>query len=344
MSQVHRILRNPFYKGVIQWGEQSAKGQHKRLVTTSLFNHVQEVLRQRSYFQSRKQKHQFLLSGLIRCSKCNRFYVGETHPAKKKSYYRCHRPGGCGPCLEMNAAEKQVFDYLQDLVFPQEFVEKLVKTIEESIEGRREEREKQVTNLKARINTLEVKRDRSEEKLLQGVLNDSDFRRIRLKLDDELRQALEELDLAEERTNPRTDLLRKVCQLARSIPTAFLQSSIALKRLFIALFWEGFTAEGGEIVAAHPTKLLNALQAAHESSTEGEKNGKPKTPTKGGRALRPRKQGLSEVRIGTDWLPGKVLIRTLVQLLSDPTYVHKLECHLRQIETDNRRVALNRYA
>lgn len=85
-----RLLRNPFYAGILRLrstGEEF-QGKHQPLVSLDCFDHVQQALRTRRSSRHAPVKHHFRYRRLLQCRKCGRVLVGERQ--KGRVYYRCH--------------------------------------------------------------------------------------------------------------------------------------------------------------------------------------------------------------------------------------------------------------
>jgi len=97
-----RILHNPFYKGIMRIGTtgETFEGNHEPLVSSALFDRVQDILSGRLY--PRTQIHRFLFRRLIRCERCGRSLSGERQ--KGNVYYRCHDLG----CPGVSIAEWRI--------------------------------------------------------------------------------------------------------------------------------------------------------------------------------------------------------------------------------------------
>lgn len=61
--------------------------EHLKIVDRNLWEHTQRQLDRNTSFSSRNSKHNYLLSGLIRCGGCGGRYVGD--PCHGRFYYRC---------------------------------------------------------------------------------------------------------------------------------------------------------------------------------------------------------------------------------------------------------------
>ena len=70
LSQVHRLLTNPYYAGYVTHKGHVYEGRHERLVSQELFDQVQAVLVAHRHSGERDRKHQHYLKGTIRCGTC----------------------------------------------------------------------------------------------------------------------------------------------------------------------------------------------------------------------------------------------------------------------------------
>lgn len=83
------MLHNKFYVGIIKVKGQTFKGAHEPIVTSVLYDQVQNVFKTRS--NEKIQRHEFLFRKRVRCSGCNSLLTGEIQ--KGHIYYRCHTKG-----------------------------------------------------------------------------------------------------------------------------------------------------------------------------------------------------------------------------------------------------------
>jgi len=91
-SNVHQLLTNPFYAGVIEWGGQRYPGAHEPILTLDEFERVQKVLRQRG--KPTPSKYFFPFTALIRCGECGRMATAENKVNRYGThyvYYHCNK-------------------------------------------------------------------------------------------------------------------------------------------------------------------------------------------------------------------------------------------------------------
>lgn len=69
-SNVHRLLQKRVYTGDFDWNGRTYRGSHEPLISTALFERVQEILDGRYSTKEKVTKHEFAFSGLVNCGYC----------------------------------------------------------------------------------------------------------------------------------------------------------------------------------------------------------------------------------------------------------------------------------
>jgi site-specific DNA recombinase len=119
------ILGNPIYPGRIEFRGVSHPGLHEPLVDVATFDAARRILAERGESQALRRAHptEYLLSGVIRCGRCRRAYVGTSARGRKGlyHYYVCstryrygteHCPG---ERLPKDALEEAVIEQMQNV-------------------------------------------------------------------------------------------------------------------------------------------------------------------------------------------------------------------------------------
>lgn len=70
-AQLHRLLSNPYYKGLIRFKGVLFEGKHPALVDETTWQRVQDVLAGRRIAGDRSWKHGHYLKGSLRCNRCS---------------------------------------------------------------------------------------------------------------------------------------------------------------------------------------------------------------------------------------------------------------------------------
>jgi len=296
-SVMYKIFRNPFYAGQISWNGQTRQGSHEPMITREEHERVLQVMDSHNLHASRKRKHRFLLSGFAYCHICGHRYTGEIHPAKRKAYYHCaaiRTHTNRHQNVAVLQLEREVEKQFQHLQFNESFSQAIVEKLRTVYIEKRTGSHAQKHVLYNKKSAIEAKRDRAEEKLIDGVLTDEAFIRMRTKYMEEIAQIQEQLDELDVQQEIDLDVLQEVLRMSRDIYSAYRSASHELKRLYLGLFWEKFLVQDKKIVQAIPTELIRALQ--HEQ----------------------------KVIIRSDWYPLPSLTRTL----EDQTYMAELKAKL----------------
>ena len=130
-STVAKILRNRIYTGRFDWDGKTYDGQHEALVSTDLWERVQDVVDGRVGRKARTRRRDFAFSGLIECAACGCSIVGEI---KKERYVYYHCTGYADKCrgnpaacrrkhMREEALEQQFTDLLGRLHFDDDVLE-----------------------------------------------------------------------------------------------------------------------------------------------------------------------------------------------------------------------------
>ena len=89
---VHWIINNPTYTGKIRWRDKLFDGVHEPLVDEFTFAKAQSILTGRGdHARRRGNPSDYLLSGLLRCGKCGKAYIGMSANGNggRYHYYAC---------------------------------------------------------------------------------------------------------------------------------------------------------------------------------------------------------------------------------------------------------------
>lgn len=92
-SSIRKYLKNPIYLGIVKHKENLYKAEHPAIIEERTFEMVQALLAKNEvqHKSDNKDKHSFLLRGLLRCAFCKSAMTPHFSYSKKKKYfyYRC---------------------------------------------------------------------------------------------------------------------------------------------------------------------------------------------------------------------------------------------------------------
>ena len=178
-SGLHYLLTNEAYTGTAVWGRTikgvpapdpvRVPGAWPALVSEKRFKQVQQALRVRSPVTQRPGRvgSTFLLSGLLRCGRCGKTYVGQGAKSGQFAYYVCGtlQREGAGTCTAryLNAPKVEAFvvDTIKARILNDETITELVLLVAEEIDavagevaGRLETIEAELADVSRRLERL----------------------------------------------------------------------------------------------------------------------------------------------------------------------------------------------
>jgi len=106
---------------------------------------------------------------------------------------------------------------------------------------------------------IELKRDKAEEKLLNGIISDKDFIRLRDRFKADLYSIQNNIYELESRREFDISAIQEIIKLTRNIYHTFKTAPYELKRQYLGLFWDKFLVQDKKIVKAVPSKLFSAF-------------------------------------------------------------------------------------
>ena len=120
ISNIHYMLGNPIYYGVMRYYGEVYEAKHKPIITKGLFDKCQEMLKRKSK-PTVKKGHTlkpYVYRGAFRCASCGCFITTETQ--KGHNYLHCtKRKRPCSePFVREEEVDKQVRDLLKGVSLP----------------------------------------------------------------------------------------------------------------------------------------------------------------------------------------------------------------------------------
>ena len=129
------IIKNPFHKGYVKYGNEIHKGHHPAIVDEHLWEKANKILTAKlpgHRFAKQPQEYIYLLSGILKCGKCGSHYVcesGNGH-SEKFFYYVCGRSKqglGCEASrLSAKGFDDALIDYFKRASRDQDIIVKAI--------------------------------------------------------------------------------------------------------------------------------------------------------------------------------------------------------------------------
>jgi len=177
------ILKNPFYKGYIKYGDEIHKGLQQPIVDEALWDKANHYItaklpghRFARRWGKRPKSYDYRLAGLIRCGKCGSHYICISCDNRQKRhfyYYICGRGKqrlGCTPDrISATAFDNAIIEYLKKASQDQEII---VKALGSAIMESQVKLEKAEDAI--RQETAKLEQARSESQKLLGLAMSGD--------------------------------------------------------------------------------------------------------------------------------------------------------------------------
>lgn len=86
-SAIHKLLKNKIYYGDFDWNGVTYTGKHEPIVSRQLWQKVQNVFSERDSSKTKRVKHDFTFSRLLKCGHCGCMMTGELKKGKYTYYH-----------------------------------------------------------------------------------------------------------------------------------------------------------------------------------------------------------------------------------------------------------------
>jgi site-specific DNA recombinase len=180
-SHYHRMLHDPFYVGLMPSKGQLYGGQHKPLVSTSLFDACQNILGKKGNYRSASLKP-FLYRGMFTCGECGGVITMEMH--KTHVYMRCTKTRGT--CSQKYLRQERVADQitrsLRRLIIPEDWIEEMTAELQHTQHDEIGRTDQGLKKIKADIGACEVKLQRLTNTYVDGTMPLESFNIVKARL------------------------------------------------------------------------------------------------------------------------------------------------------------------
>ncbi len=252
-SQIHAILRNPFYYGMMRVKGQLHPHVHLPIITKELFDQCQAIMDGRNGKQFKWAGKEFIFRGLLTCAtsgltvtadqKTRHYKDGHTNTW---TYLRCRQPDHPEKAMYVREEEilKQAEAALDRLHIPQEIMQDITGYLKLTAKSERSFVHRQIGELQREHTILQKRLDVLFDKMLDGTVDQQDFVDKRAKL----RQS--QIDIEEKISASRAGddgfqdamlTVLNVCSRARQI---FQGSTIAEKRSILNFILSNLQLKG----------------------------------------------------------------------------------------------------
>ena len=197
-SGFFKILRNPYYIGIVRYKGAEQPGTHEPLIDIDTWQHVQRLLDSRKIASERRRSHDHYLKGTLYCGSCgSRMQLD--YPANKQGvrygYYVCSgraskRKNCTRRAVPIGVAEQLVADCYQDIAITEADYTALAAQVEAAFDERLASRSQELAELTENRQRLQNESD----KLLAAHFADAIDLKTLKRHQDRIRTGLADID------------------------------------------------------------------------------------------------------------------------------------------------------
>jgi site-specific DNA recombinase len=187
-QSLDNFFRNPYYAGILvdPWSGEEFPGKHVPMVTPEDFQRVQAILSRRSRkMPHQKERQEFPLRGLARCTVCRLYLTGGFSKGRSKryAYYHCgNRKCPSQPSHATQGLHDEFAAFLDQIAPKSEVITSLEERILRAAEKRQLEWRTRTDRKKAEVTRLDTQVQELIRMRTQGLITDKEFVSLKAKI------------------------------------------------------------------------------------------------------------------------------------------------------------------
>jgi site-specific DNA recombinase len=271
-SRVHRLLRNPYYIGVVEFCGKRVVGRHKELVDQATFDRVGALLEAAKISGDRPQKHTPYLSGTVRCGQCGaRLVYGRhrSHTGTIYEYFSCTKRaarGNGGTCTSahyrVDHVERAIENLYASLRIPRDVQDTIRADLARDLDERITVVRKEAARHERKLRELEANQTKLVQMAYQGLVSDSVLASEQARLEAEQQTVRSLLTHSELHHDTIQEALREALRRLKRPHQHYLTASDIERRLANRAIFERILIDhDGEISGVEFTEVFEALTA-----------------------------------------------------------------------------------
>lgn len=266
-----RMLKNPFYHGLIQWNRKHTnevvyyEGNHQPLITKKLFDEVQAVIEGRT--QKNKTKHNYTYSKLIKCT-CGHYLISGIH--KESIYLECHNEECEFTSIREDQLEDQIIMNLSRFSLQEEFIEYAKIAIKELSGNIREDNQEKRKALNMKLVALDGRLQKLNNAVIEGFFDAQEGIAEKNTIIEQKHILMQELAEAEEgKENALWNLTVKIIDGFNIVPYLYKNFNPVIKRRILNFLFLNCQLDGKKLLTQAVPEFENLVLANYR--LQGEK-------------------------------------------------------------------------
>jgi site-specific DNA recombinase len=267
LQQVHQMLQNRIYVGLVKWKGTEYPGRHEALVSVEMFATVQAILHSRAKTGEKPSRHSHYLVGTLFCKRCGSGmgYNQATGNGGVYHYFFCwsrHRGTGCNlRYVRAELLEAQVAASYEPIQLTGERLLQLRDSLFKQVKALLEGTEKAADRARKLIIQLEAERRALLQAHLAGAVPVDLLREEQTRITRALAQAGGELANSEVDWQAVQRRLTAALGLVSQLSDIYANSDEATRKRINQAAWAGFDVDDDGVAGARLTDPMAALVA-----------------------------------------------------------------------------------
>lgn len=231
-----RLLKNPFYIGLMEVNGKLFSGIHEAIVPKNIFHRAQEILTGR--IQHKGVIHDYTFRKRIKCKLCKYFMSGEKQ--KGMVYYRCATKGCDTKTRREDFIEKSVVNTIKFISLNPNEEKQIEEIILENDFLKEDSTDSIRQQIKLDIGKLRIKEDKLLEAYLENVLSAEDYQKKKNSLVDSIHSLEQSLVHLSNPKQPFSEKITNFLELSKSLLNTYTSGNKSEKRKLLEMATSNF--------------------------------------------------------------------------------------------------------
>ena len=246
-SKVHKMLDNPYYIGIIRFDGREYPGAQLPLISTELFEKVQNKLHGKR--PTRYRRLNPVLKGVIHCGNCGglvtwQLQKGRFYGACQRNSEMCKRRR----LLREDRVEQSVVAMLEKLVCPTpEIIQWVADSMREQQYGDIEEKERLWDSVRIQMERITRMDDHLYDDKLAGEISQEKYEAKHAEFGKQKTELQQQLSGIDKSFGNRLDQTLVLLELSQRAAEIYAERTPQQKRLIITKLFENITVEGDSL-------------------------------------------------------------------------------------------------
>ena len=274
VNKVHEVLQNRYYTGVVTWRGVEYPGKHQPLISLSIFERVQEVMRGHRTAGTKPHRHPRYLAGSLFCARCGSRLIYSRSTSKtgaRHGYWLCNGrhnlKNGCQlPGLAEERVESAIVELWQRESLPAPFADELRQALLADLADYVATTQTEERRLRERVSAIKRERVKWAEKAMEEVVPADIARTKQTDLSAQLKQAEARLTQFSTSSLEHEQLIRTLTQLIVDCGRVYRDSDDETRRAYNQAWFERILLdiEGPRCIVTAPrrTEAVQAVKTA----------------------------------------------------------------------------------